>query len=140
MKQACLGLWVCLALVCGPVSTEAGMTAKRTVLNNGMVLLTSEQRALPMVSIELLIDAGSRYEPADQAGLANLTSKLLIYGTKQRTAVQISDALDFIGASLEAGRGQDTTSVSLTVLKKDLTTGLELLADVLTQSTFPQAD
>jgi len=116
------------------------MTAKRTVLNNGMVLLTSEQRALPMVSIELLIEAGSRYEPADQAGLANLTSKLLIYGTKQRTAVQISDTLDFIGASLEAGSGQDTTSVSMTVLKKDLTTGLELLADVLTQSTFPQAE
>lgn len=116
------------------------MTAKRTVLNNGMVLLTSEQRALPMVSIELLIEAGSRYEAADQAGLANLTSKLLIYGTKQRTAVQISDTLDFIGASLEAGSGQDTTSVSMTVLKKDLTTGLELLADVLTQSTFPQAE
>ena len=116
------------------------MTAKRTVLNNGMVLLTSEQRALPMVSIELLIDAGSRYEPADQAGLANLTSKLLIYGTKQRTAVQISDTLDFIGSSLETGCGQDTASVSMTVLKKDLATGLELLADVLTQSTFPQAE
>jgi len=116
------------------------MTPKRTVLNNGMVLLTSEQRALPMVSIELLIDAGSRYEPADQAGLANLTSKLLIYGTKQRTAVQISDTLDFIGSSLETGCGQDTASVSMTVLKKDLATGLELLADVLTQSTFPQAE
>jgi len=140
MKQVCLSLWVFLALVRGPVSAEAGMTAKRTVLNNGMVLLTSEQRALPLVSIELLIEAGSRYEPADQAGLANLTSKLLIYGTKQRTAVQISDTLDFIGASLEAGSGQDTTSVSMTVLKKDLTTGLDLLADVLTQSTFPQAE
>jgi zinc protease len=140
MKQVCLSLWVFLALVRGPVSAEAGMTAKRTVLNNGMVLLTSEQRALPMVSIELLIEAGSRYEPADQAGLANLTSKLLIYGTKQRTAVQISDTLDFIGSSLEAGCGQDTASVSMTVLKKDLATGLELLADVLTQSTFPQAE
>ena len=116
------------------------MTPKRTVLNNGMVLLTSEQRALPMVSIELLIAAGSRYEPADQAGLANLTSKLLIYGTKQRTALQISDTLDFIGAGLEAGCGQDTASVSMTVLKKDLAAGLELLADVLTQSTFPQAE
>jgi len=116
------------------------MTPKRTVLNNGMVLLTSEQRALPMVSIELLIDAGSRYEPADQAGLANLTSKLLIYGTKQRTAVQISDTLDFIGASLETGCSQDTANVSMTVLKKDLATGLDLLADILTQSTFPQAE
>ena len=116
------------------------MIPKRTVLNNGMVLLTSEQRALPMVSIELLIDAGSRYEPADQAGLANLTSKLLIYGTKQRTAVQISDTLDFIGASLETGCSQDTASVSMTVLKKDLATGLDLLADILNQSTFPQAE
>jgi zinc protease len=140
MKRVCLGLWVVLALVRGPVSAEAGMTPKRTVLNNGMVLLTSEQRALPMVSIELLIDAGSRYEPADQAGLANLTSKLLIYGTKQRTAVQISDTLDFIGASLETGCSQDTASVSMTVLKKDLATGLDLLADILNQSTFPQAE
>src|ERR1043165_1193306 len=121
----------CLVFLGGATLSEAGMTAKRTVLSNGMVLLTSEQRALPMVSIELLIDAGSRFEPADQAGLANLTSKLLLYGTKQRSAAQISEALDFIGASLEAGCGQDTASVSMTMLKKDLSTGLELLADVL---------
>ena len=116
------------------------MTPKRTVLSNGMVLLTSEQRALPMVSIEILIDAGSRFEPAGQAGLANLTAKLLIYGTKRRSALQISDALDFIGANLETNCGQDTSSVSMTMLKKDLTTGLDLLADVLTQSAFPQAE
>src|SRR4051794_13974474 len=116
MKQVCLSLWVFLALVRGPVSAEAGMTAKRTVLNNGLFLLPSKQRPRPRVSKELLIEAGSRYEPADQAGLANLTSKLLIYGTKQRTAVQISDTLDFIGSSLETGCGQDTASVSMTVL------------------------
>lgn len=140
MKRLALTSWVLLALVCGTSSAEAAMTAKRTVLNNGMVLLTSEQRTLPMVSIELLIDAGSRFEPADQAGLANLTSRLLLYGTKQRSASQISEALDFIGASLEASCGQDTASMSMTMLKKDLTTGLELLADVLTQSTFPQGE
>lgn len=127
-------------MVCGAISSQAGITSKRMVLNNGMVLLTSEQRALPMVSIELLIDAGSRYEPANQAGLANLTAKLLTYGTKRRSALQISDTLDFIGASLEAGCGQDAASVSMTVLKKDLATGLELLAEVLTQSTFPQPE
>ena len=124
----------------GAVPASAGMAPKRTVLNNGMVLLTSEQRALPMVSIEFLIEAGSRYEPANQAGLANLTSKLLIYGTEQRTAVQISDTLDFIGASLEAGCGEDTSSVSLTMLKKDLATGLDLLAEILTPSIFPPAE
>ncbi len=104
MKIFRLSLWVLLTISYGAMSSEAGMTPKRTVLNNGMVLLTSEQRTLPMVSIELLIDAGSRYEGSEQAGLANLTSKLLIYGTKRRSAVQISDALDFIGAGLETGR------------------------------------
>ena len=140
MKRLRVGVILFLAVVGGAMSSEAAMTPKRTVLSNGMVLLTSEQHALPIVSIELLIDAGSRFEPGGQAGLANLTARLLIYGTKRRSALQISDALDFIGASLETNCGQDTSSVSMTVLKKDLTTGLDLLADVLTQSAFPQAE
>jgi zinc protease len=133
-------LLACLAFFCGATLSEAGMTPKRTVLSNGMVLLTSEQRTLPMVSIELLVDAGSAHESAPQAGLANLTAKLLTYGTKRRSAVQINETLDFIGASLETACGQDTASLSMTVLKKDLGTGLELLADVLTQPTFPQPE
>jgi len=121
-------------------SAHAGMVPNRSVLNNGLVLLTSEQRALPMVSIELLIDAGSRYDGANQEGLANLTAKLLTYGTKRRTAVQISETLDFLGASLETSSGEDVASISLTILKKDLATGLELLADILTASAFPPAE
>jgi zinc protease len=105
-----------------------------------MILLTSEQRALPMVSIELLIDAGSRHDPPKQEGLANLTARLLTYGTQRRTALEISDTLDFIGAGLSAACGEDLATVSMTVLKKDLATGLELLAEVLTRSTFPQAE
>ncbi len=119
---------------------HADMVPKRSVLNNGMVLLTSEQRALPMVAIELLIDAGSRHEAANQAGLANLTAKLLTEGTQRRNASQIGDTLDFIGASLATGAGQDVVSLSMTMLKKDFSTGLDLLSDVLTSSTFPQAE
>jgi len=131
-----------LAGLCLTITLAAPLQAepKRSVLGNGMVLLTSEQRSLPMVSIELLIDAGSRYDAAGQEGLANLTARLLTYGTKRRSALQISDTLDFIGASLSAGSGEDTASVSMTVLKKDLATGLELLAEVLTSSTFPQEE
>ncbi len=127
-----------LFFIAPPVS--AGMVPTRSVLDNGMVLLTSEQRALPMVALELLIDAGSRHESAAQAGLANLTSKLLTFGTKRRSALQISETLDFIGAGLETAAGADVATVSMTILKKDLTTGLELLADILTSSTFPQAE
>lgn len=132
-----------LCLFCSLVfvaPTRGGMAPKRSVLSNGMVLLTSEQRALPMVSIELLIDAGARHESAAQAGLANLTAKLLTEGTKRRSALQISEVLDFVGASLDTGCGDDLATISMTILKKDLGTGLELLAEILTGATFPQAE
>ena len=116
---------------------RSAVMPQRSVLNNGMVLLTSEQRTLPMVSIEMLIHAGARYDAPNQDGLANLTAELITEGTKRRTAVQISESLDFLGASLSARGGEDLASVSMTVLKKDLRAGLELLAEVLTSAVFP---
>jgi zinc protease len=133
-------LWCALAvliLTSSAFPAVAAMVPKRTVVDNGLVLLVSQQRALPMVSIELLIDAGSRNEPDNQAGLANLTAQLLTHGTQKRSATQISETLDFMGASLSTGAGEDVATMSMTILKKDLAAGLELLADILTQSNFP---
>src|SRR5678815_2419934 len=135
MTGKLIGL-IIFGLLAQAVPVQAAMVAKRSVLGNGLVLLTSEQRTLPMVSIELLIDAGARHESAEQAGLANLTSKLLTDGTAKRNALQISDALDFIGASLETGCGDDLATISMTILKKDLTVGLQLLAEILTSASF----
>jgi len=134
-----------LVLVVGSllVATGFGRTAvtpQRSVLNNGMVLLTSEQRTLPMVSIEMLIHAGARYDAPKQDGLANLTAELITEGTKRHAALQISESLDFLGATLSARGGEDVASVSMTVLKKDLPAGLELLAEVLTSAVFPQEE
>jgi zinc protease len=140
MKNLSLSLLPILSICLLTAPATANMAPQRSVLANGVVLLTSEQRALPMVSIELLIDAGSRHDAPKQEGLANLTARLLTYGTKRRTALQISDTLDFIGAGLSAGCGEDLATVSMTMLKKDLATGLELLVEVLTQSTFPQEE
>jgi zinc protease len=138
-KLPCACAALLLTAVCA-LQAWGGTVPKRTVLSNGMVLLTSEQRALPMVSIELLIDAGTRHESAEQAGLANLTSRLLTHGTQKRNAVQISETLDFMGASLSASCGEDVATVSMTILKKDLTAGLDLLAEVLVQANFPSAE
>ena len=132
-----IGIFFVVALA---APLRAGVVPKRSVLDNGIVLLTSEQKALPMVSVELLIDAGSRYDAPNQEGQANLVAKLLTYGTKRRTALQINETLDFLGASLSTGCSDDLASVSMTILKKDLTTGLELLGDILINSTFPQQE
>ena len=135
--------FVCVGILAAwepPSASDAALVPKRAVLDNGLVLLTSQQRSLPMVSIELLMDGGSRYDDANQEGVANLVARLLTYGTKRRSALQISDTVDFIGASLSASCGEDVASISLTILKKDLDTGLDLLADILMASTFPQEE
>jgi zinc protease len=73
-------------------------------------------------------------------GLANLTAELLTRGTATRTAPQIDGAIEFVGGSLEANAGRDGITVSLSVLKKDLTLGFDLLAEVLRTPAFPQED
>lgn len=140
MKIVALVFWSVIGMLSAVPTMAAGLAPKRVVLDNGLVLLVSEQRALPIVSVELLIEAGSRYDTAGQEGLAHLAARLLTYGTQTRSASQISDALDFLGASLSTACGENLASVSMTVLKKDLSAGLGLMAEVLMQSTFPQEE
>jgi zinc protease len=120
-----------------PLLTEGRLIPQRSVLDNGVVVLTAEQRGLPMVTLKLLLDAGSRYDSTGREGLACLTSRLLTYGTRSRTALEISEALDFVGGSLSAGCDDESAGVTLTVLKKDLSRGLQILADILSNATFP---
>jgi zinc protease len=136
-----LALFAVLAVLL-PVSPAPANTVdhQRRVLTNGAVLLVSEQRNVPMVVMRLLIDAGARRDPSGKEGLANLTADLLTEGTKTRSATQISDAVDSIGASLNSGAGVDAAQLALTVLSKDLQTGLDILADVLLRPSFPEGE
>ena len=120
-------------------NTSYGMPpVTRSVLANGLVLLVSAEHSLPLVTIELLIDAGSRRDPAGKEGLANLTAEGLLLGTKKHPEAEINEKLDTMGASLQTSVGRDYTSLNLRVLKKDLNEGLELLLETLTEPAFPQ--
>ncbi|RMF89784.1 MAG: insulinase family protein [Nitrospinota bacterium] len=110
--------------------------AEREVLPNGMTLLVTSRPTLPMVVVQVLIDAGSLREPAAKAGLANLTAELLTRGTTTRSALAISQAIDFRGGELSTEVERDYVTVSLRLLKKDLDAGLELLADLLQHPRF----
>ena len=136
MKKTIFAFLIVAVAVSLPSLSEARLSSQRSVLENGLVLLASEQRALPMVTFHFIIQAGSRYDSEGREGMANLTARLLTYGTRDKTALQISETLDFIGASLSTACGQDVATVSLTLLKKDLDTGLKLLAEILTASVF----
>jgi zinc protease len=108
----------------------------RKVLPNGIRLLVIRQPHLPMVVVNALVDGGSRFDPQGKEGLASLTGSLLTEGTEKRTAEAIHDSIDFLGAKLSSGAADDYSSVALTVLKKDLTQGFDLFADVLLHPKF----
>lgn len=117
-------------------SAFAAALGQREVLPNGMVLLTSDRPAVPIVTLSLLMPAGAVLDPPDKPGVANLVATLMTQGTTTRTAPQISEAIEFLGGSLSVDAGQETMSISLSVLSKDLDAGLDLMADVLLNPVF----
>jgi len=133
---------VALALLLGLPSQPAGAgpLGTREVLPNGLTLLTAERHALPIVTVRVLVRAGSLHEPADLPGLANLTALLLPQGTARRTAMEVSETIDFVGGTLKAEGGRDAATVTVTLLKRDLPTGLDLLADLLRSPVFPEEE
>lgn len=113
---------------------------KRVVLKNGITMLFVETRALPMVNISIAIKAGAIYDPPEKGGVAGLTAAMLDEGTKNRSSKQIAEEIDFIGGRLSASGGEDFSSASLVVLKKDLAAGMELLTDILLNPVFPEEE
>lgn len=118
----------------------ATQLAERETLPNGMVVLHSGRHSVPMVSVVMAIRAGSIAEPSAKAGLAYLTAALLNEGTQKRTSREISEAIEFVGGSLSASAGADYTTVSLTVLKKDIGLGFDLLSDILLHPAFREEE
>ena len=131
-------LMLCVGLPNG--SLQAMPPVERTVLPNHLVLLVSQEHSLPFVTLQLLIDAGSRNDPSGEEGLANLVARGLLLGTSKRSVTAMNEELDFMGASLNASSGRDYATLSLKVLKKDLDKGLDLFLEVLTQPTFPEEE
>lgn len=113
---------------------------KRMTLDNGAVLLVSEQHQLPMVTMTIAFDAGARRDPSDKAGLASLTARCLTLGAGQLSADQFNQKIDFMGSSLGVDAGEDFAEASFTTLKKYQSDTLGLLADVIQRPALHDDD
>lgn len=130
-----------LGLALAPAAAPAARPlAHREVLPNGIVLLVAERPAVPLVAARVFHRAGAAFDPPDRAGLAHLTGALLTRGTARRSGQEVDAAIEFVGGALEAGAGRDGLTTSLTVLRRDLGLGLDLLAEVVLTPTFPEAE
>ncbi|MBL7032281.1 MAG: insulinase family protein [Nitrospira sp.] len=116
------------------------LEVNRKVLDNGMVLMMVERHNLPIVKVTVGFNAGNLNEPEDKAGLASLTAGMLTEGTKTRAAQQISEEIEFVGGSVGASGGGDYATADLSILKKDLDLGFELLSDIILNPVFPDEE
>ena len=109
-------------------------------LANGLELQVVEMHKVPVVDLEVVLDAGAVRDPADLPGLATFTATMLQQGAGRRGALEIADEVALLGAQLGTGASLDVATVSLHVPKRRLEPALDLLADVLLRPTFPDSE
>ncbi len=109
-------------------------------LQNGLAVRLVEYHRLPIVAVNLVVDAGGARDPAARPGLASFTASMLTEGTKTRSATRISDEVGFLGASLHATAALDSASLGGGTLSKHLGKFMELFSDVATSPSFPKGD
>ena len=113
--------------------------ATRFELPNGMVVFLIEDHELPKANIHVTVRAGSRWEPADKAGLAEIMGTVMrTGGSVTRSGDQLDEELDRLGASIETGLHQDSGGAFASLLKEDLDRGIDIVADIIQHPAFPQ--
>ncbi len=114
------------------------LDVERLVLENGMVVLLSENHTNSSVSINATVQAGSRFERDEKAGLASLVGELIDEGTATRNSDQIAEAVEAVGGRFITLGDYQSSGVRSAFLSSDISLGLEITADVLMNATFPE--
>jgi zinc protease len=124
----------------GPPPTLQLPRIQHSQLSNRLPVLLLEKHEVPLLQINLLVRVGATADPPQKSGLASLAARMLTEGAGTRNALQLADAIDFLGASLSASADQHTTVVALHTPLSKLDSALTLLADVALRPQFPSEE
>jgi zinc protease len=111
-----------------------GMAEK--TLGNGLKVVVAERRGLPLISASLRTNGGDADEPVGKAGLADMTSSLLMKGAGARSAVEIAQTIESLGAQMSTSAGADGGAITLTTRADRAKDAFGLLADVAMRPSF----
>jgi zinc protease len=115
-------------------------TVTGRTLSNGVSLVIADLPGRPLVSASLILTGGAVEEPPDKAGAMVLAARALTEGTERHDAIALTEAAERLGASLHAEAGWDALTVGVDVPASRLEPALELVAEVLLEPTFPEAE
>ncbi|HZH80444.1 MAG TPA: pitrilysin family protein [Gemmatimonadales bacterium] len=109
-------------------------------LANGLTLAVAEMHKVPVVDVQVMIDAGAARDPVDAPGLATFTAAMLQQGAGTRGALEVADEAAFLGAELNTTASFDMAVASVHVPKRRLEAAFDLLADVVLRPTFSDSE
>ena len=109
----------------------------KEVLGNGIRVIVRENHAVPVVAVEAGFLAGVRGEPVGKAGVSNLTAAMLVKGTAQRSAREISEAVENMAADLSGYSTRNSFGLTGKFLQRDFEKGFRLFAESLLEPSFP---
>src|SRR6185312_15754802 len=112
----------------------------RSTTPNGMLLITVPRHQIPSVDVTLAVRVPDTAEPIDKTGLAQMVASMLRKGTQKRTADQISDAVDFVGANVGAQAEGGGIYISCHARTRNLSLCLALVSDMAMNATFPESE
>lgn len=120
------------------VVTGRGRTdrSRVTQLDCGLVVVTDPRPSFETASLGVWLGAGSRHERDDEHGLSHLLEHMAFKGTTSRTAKQISEDIERVGGDLNAATSVEQTAYFARVLGEDCGLAFDIIADILTDSTF----
>jgi len=135
-------LYVLFALFFLTSSLEAQVLkkVKKVYLFNGLLVLLKEDHTLPLVTLQVWIRVGSVYEKKDDSGVTHFIEHMLFKGTKKYGSGEIARIIESHGGRINAGTGKDFTVIYVNVPKEALDIAIEIVANVLQNTTFPEEE
>jgi predicted Zn-dependent peptidase len=121
----------------GPAPALKLPTIVKRQLANGLPVWIVELHEVPVVQVNLLVRTGTANDPPGKYGVASLTAAMLTEGAGSQSSLEIADAVDFLGADLNASSAIDSSAVRLHVPVARLAEALPIMADVALRPAFP---
>jgi predicted Zn-dependent peptidase len=113
---------------------------RRTVLPNGLTILTERMEHIRSVAMGVWIRSGSRHELPEVNGISHFVEHMVFKGTRSRSAQRIAREVDAIGGNLDAFTGKETICFNLKVLDEHVPTALDILSDLVLNPVFHSED
>jgi len=120
------------------MNTERNL--RRTVLPNGLIVLTERMEHLRSVAMGVWIKSGSRCEPAETNGISHFVEHMLFKGTRSRSAQHIAREMDSIGGNLDAFTSKETICFNVKSLADHVPIALDVLSDLVLNPVFAPSD